>query len=181
MINLLPSEQKERLGMEKINKLVIIHWILIFFFLMCFISVLFAVRVYFKAQATAQESAVITEKSASDIQEVASFKETAKVLNQKIGEQIDFFKNKIYFSDILEKISSQLPPNVRLTNISVNLSEKDEIIKCSIAGFALIREDLVALNENLGKESSFFDLSFPASNWVKAENISFTVSFNIKK
>lgn len=179
MINLIPPKEKERIKMEKINKVIIIHWFLIFFFILCFILVLFSIRIYFKSQALAQNAMVLNAKSNSEAQKVKQFKEEMQTANNKIEEQNNFQKNKIYLSNIIEKIAGILPQNIKLNNISAVLDDQ-KIIKASVSGFAQSREDLVALKDKLEKESAISEIYFPPTNWVKAKNIDFFANFNIK-
>jgi Tfp pilus assembly protein PilN len=179
MINLIPPKEKEKILMERINKVVIIHWFLIFFFILCFILVLFSVKIYFKSQALAQNSMVLNAKNNQETQKIIQFKEKMQTANDEIKEQNNFQKNKIYFSNIIEKIAGILPGNIKLNNISAVLDDK-KIIKVSVSGFAQSREDLVALKDKLSQESAISEIKFPTSNWVEANNINFSASFNIK-
>jgi hypothetical protein len=179
MINLIPPKEKERILVERINKVVVIHWFLIFFFILCFILVLFSIKIYFKSQALSQDSMISVVKSQQELERVEWFKEEMRVINEKIKNQNNYLKNRIYFSNIIERIAKALPENLKLNTFSTTLNEKG-VVKVFVSGFALQREDLVALKERLEKEESISEVSFPASNWVKESNINFSATFNVK-
>lgn len=176
MINLLSPEEKEKLLMEKINKIILIHWFLIFFFLICFVAVLFSIKVYFKSQANLYENTFFSLKNESEIKKIEEFRQYVKRMNIKISGSNEFYKNKIYFSDMLEKISQTLPENIFLNNLSINSD-----LAVFLSGFSLKVEDLLALKDNLKEEEGFSNIYFPPANWVKPENINFSASFSITK
>ncbi len=179
MINLVPPKEKERILMERMNKVIIIHWFLIFFFIVCLILVLFSIRIYFKSQTLAQDSVISGAKSGQEQERVGRFKKEMNIVNEKIGEQNNYLKNRIYFSSIIERIAETLPEKLKLNTLSAAL-DSEKKIKVFVSGFALEREDLVVFKEELEKEESISEISFPASNWVKASNINFSATFNIK-
>jgi hypothetical protein len=180
MINLIPPKEKERILMERINKVIIIHWFLIFFFIICFVLVLFSIKIYFKSQALTQDSVVSSAKSGQEQERVGRFKEEMRITNEKINEQNNYLKNRIYFSSIIERIAGVLPEKLKLSTLSAVLDSEKKIIKVFVSGFVLEREDLVVFKEKLEKEESISEISFPASNWVRASNINFSATFNIK-
>lgn len=175
MINLLPYQEKGKNFSKKTTKVAVICGFLFFFFLICFILVLFSVKLYFESRAIAEEAAVSDLKKNSATEEINKFRSDINFLNGEVRNQNEFQKNKVYFSDILEKISSLMAQNIYLNNISINLNS------VSLSGFAPAREDLLSFKDNLEKESSFENISFPPSDWVKAKDIDFSVTFNLKK
>lgn len=181
MINFLPPKEKARISMEKINKIAIIYWFLIFFFLLCFILTLFSIRGYFKSQAIAQVAKVEEIKRQLEAEKIKEIKNALEFANQEIANQNEFFKDYFYFSEILEMISYILPKNIRLEGVRIDFSDNNKDPDIFISGFSLKRSDLITLKENLEKEKLFLDVAFPPSNWVKAENINFSVSFKAKK
>jgi hypothetical protein len=179
MINLLPPKEKEIIKSEKIRKIIIILWVLFFSFLLCFSLVLYSVKTYLASQAVVQEQGLINIRGESEIKKVEDFNKEVESANKTMTELSSFFKNKIYFFELVENISSTIPFGIYLSNLSANLSDSGEI-KVSLVGFSPTRDLLLNFKENLEKESHLSDIFMPPSNWTKPLNINFSISFSIK-
>jgi hypothetical protein len=108
--------------------------------------------------------------------------EANKILSKVSG----FYGRKIYFSDVIEKISKVMPGGIYLNNLSMIFDKGDDksngpFFKISLTGFVAKRDTLFELKKNLEADSYFQNVDFPTSNWIKPEDISFFISFNIKK
>ena len=89
-----------------------------------------------------------------------------------------FYEKQVNLTEILEEISSALPAEIYLTNLSI--TTQDEELNCVLSGFAPTRERLLDFKDNLEKEVRFEEILFPPSNWEKRTDINFTVSFKVK-
>lgn len=181
MINLLPSEEKEKLYLEIIKREVIILWLLVLFFLFCLLLILFSVKIYSQSQIQSQKVLLLAVKKELEQSEIAELEAKVNSANLIFTKLNSFYQKKIHFSEILEKISEILPQGVSLTNLSSQLSSTGEenVIKVSLSGFSLTRENLFEFKQNLEKEPGFKEISFPPANWVKPLNIDFSASFTI--
>jgi len=173
MINLLPPAEKENLESDKIKKAVIIFWIILLFAAFCLFSILFSIKTYLKSQARQDPEAFNREQ----IARIEEFKASSNFANQSIENLNKFYKGKIYFSDILAKVFSMLPEQVYLDEISAELGENK--ISVSVSGYSPDRPTLLLLKENLEKDSSFGEIYFSPSNWIKPQNINFSVVFAV--
>ncbi len=183
MINLLPPEEKEKLLLEKKKILITIFLILVLYFLFCLIFILFSVKAYSETQLEFQKALLLkTEKGLGD-SEIKNFQEKIDKTNSTLTKIDSFYQQQIYFSEILERISKILPPEIYLTNFSAVFytKEKEETgIKFSLSGFAPARETLIEFRKNLEKEEDFKEIYFPPTNWVKPIDIDFSLSFKIE-
>ena len=193
MINLLPPEEKEKLFSEKKKRMVIILWFLVLFFIICLILVLLSIRIYLRAQVKFQEAFLSEIKQESGRAEIKEFQERVNLINSELTKLNSFYQKKIYFSEIIERISKTLPQKTYLNNLSVVFSpakktkeeeeKKEKIeeakIKVSLSGFASTREFLFEFKRELEKEQDFKKVSFPPANWVKANDIDFFITFEI--
>lgn len=180
MINLLPPKEKEVLLMEKNKKVAIILCSLPLFFLVCLILILFSIKVYLGGQIDVQKSSLAKSQKEFLESEAQEFQEEIKLANSKFKELSSFYKKKIYFFEILEKISKTVPDTFYLTNLSLSFSKEKDIM-ISLSGFAPLREELLGFKKNLEDHEDFKDISFPPANWVEAKNISFYVTFKIDR
>lgn len=184
MINLLPPKEKELFLLEIKKRMFLILWFLFLSSLACFILILFLINSYLVGQL---ESERITLEKSRDLQKQSEFEDLEKKLDSfnKTLEKLDsFYSQRVYFSDVIAKISSLLPEESYLDGIFLNSSkEKDgkKITQVSLSGFILNRESLFDFKKTLEKEKDIKEISFPASNWIKPVDINFQVTFKISK
>lgn len=179
MINLLPPREKEIILTEKKKRMAIIICFLILFFFLCLILISVSIRIYLQGYIESEKSFLAESEKEFSQSESQSLQEKIKSVNSLINALNSYYSQKIYFSELMERILGTLPKNLYLTNLSLVLSEEREI-NVSLSGFAPLRDDLFGFKENLEAEENFKDISFPPANWVKAQNIDFYVTFKIK-
>lgn len=180
MINLLPPIEKEKLFLEKKKRMVIILWFLVLFFVICLILILFSIKIYLQSQVKTQKTLLSQAQTESNRTEINEFREKVHLINSKLNQLDSFYQNKIYFSDILERISQTLSSDAYLNNLSLEKGTENKI-KVIVSGFSPTREILFEFKKNLEKEPGITGVSFPSANWVKATNIDFFVTFEISQ
>jgi len=173
MINLLSATEKEKLLLERNKRMAIILWFLLLFFLACSILILFSIKIYIQSQVKSQQYLLTEIKKEKNQSEIEDFKEEINSINLSLTKLNSFYQDRIYLSDILEKISETLPKELYLTNLSLIFPY------VSLSGFAPTTETLLEFRENLEKEPGFKEISFPRANWVDLTNIDFFVTFII--
>lgn len=192
MINLLPQQDKDRLSAERKRRAAIIIYSLLVFFIICLVFIFNVLRIYIDTQILSKQALLIESEKQFLQSETQGMQDKIKLANSSFSQLDIFYQRKVYFSQILEKISNILPKNCRLFNISINFDvkeKKEELedgtekieaerkILGSLSGFAPLREDLLNFKEGLEKEEYFKNVSFPASNWISKENINFFINF----
>ena len=192
MINLLPSIEKKNLSIEKNKRITIVLWFLIFFFIICLILILFTIRIYIKSQVKTQESLLSSRMDEEKQEKVDNYRNEIKIINSKINKIQFYYENEVLFSDLIEKVSTTLPEEIYLEEVSMvsrveeasKSKEERSFILVSLRGFAPIRESLLDFKNNLeqlGKDESFVNISFPPSNWLKKFNIEFSMSLEVNQ
>jgi len=177
MINLLPPEEKKELLWEQKRRIIIILCFLLLFFLICLTLILFSAEIYLKTQVDIQKTFLAEVQKEYNQPEIQSLQEQIKATNSILTKLSSFYQKKIYFTEVLERISKTLPEGTYLTNLSTVFSSN--ILKVSLSGFVPTRETLFEFKKNLEKEESFKEIFFPSANWVKPANIDFFISFEI--
>lgn len=180
MINLLPPQQKEELRQEENFKLTLIIGILFLVFLIYLSLILVAIKFYIGGEVKAENILFLQREKEINAPQMQTLQKNLTASNQTINQLNDFYQNQFFFSNVLEKISKTVPPDVYLTNLSVNPAAGSWKLSCNLAGFSSTRENLLQFKDNLESESTFGEFSFPPANWVKPADINFTVSFKIK-
>jgi hypothetical protein len=178
MINLLPTKEKEVLLAELRKRMIIILCFLFLFFLVCLVLISFSIRIYLGGQIESQKTFLAESEKEFVESESQELQEKIKSANQRFKELSSFYKGKVYFFEISEKIAKTLPNTFYLTDFSLKLLQEKEVM-VSLSGFAPLREDLFEFKKNLEQEENFKEVSFPPANWVKAKDINFHVTFKI--
>lgn len=188
MINLLPTKEKEIFSRKQKKKVILTLWFLILFFIICLSLILFLVRIYLNDRIGAQRAFLIENEEKFSQSEAQEIQDKINLSNLVFIELRSFYKEKVYFSKLLEKISEKMPDSFYLTNISFIFFEEEgeeeekkieKKVTISISGFAPYREDLLMFKKNLEGEEDFRDIYFPPSNWVKPSSVDFNITFNI--
>lgn len=184
MINLLPPQQKEELLREEQLKLIMILGILVLFFFISLALVLFSIKILIQAEVGTQ-NAYFNEKE----MEIDSL--NAKELGAKIKEYNSFLSQLVFFyqnhrdsTEILEKISPNLPKGVYLNSLNVKFStsEKEKYLaEVSLTGYSPTQEILLEFKESLERTDDFEEVRFPLEIWVKPVDINFSANFKIAK
>jgi len=186
MINLLPPEEKERNIAGKKRKVLIIFWFYGFFFLCVFSMVLFFLNSYIKNDIEISKIMLQSAEKGFEGEGIKDIQVKISEANKILLNVNGFYKKKIYFSDVIDKISKVVPGGIYLNNLSAVFDKGDDkgsgpFFKFSLSGFVPKRDTLFELKKNLEADSYFQNIDFPTSNWVKPEDINFFISFNIKK
>jgi len=181
MINLLPPLEKEKLLLERKRKLIIILWIFVLSFVFYFILILLPIKFYIQGQVEYQRIILQEVKKEFEQSGVQDLQEKIDSANLALTKLDNFYQNKIYLVEILEKISGALPQETYITDLSAILFETDEELelRVSLSGFAPTREILFNLKKNLEEEKDFKKVHFPPTNWVEPFDIDFLVNFEV--
>lgn len=183
MINLLPPKEKDRIILKEKERLAVIMGFLVLYFIICFLLIILSINFLLDGKLSQQKYSLenlrhsLKESETEDIQKgFNSFNESVDKLNL-------FYNQKVYFYNVLLKISDIIPKDAVLDNVSLNIivQEQNSKVLASLSGFIKSRESLFEFKESLEKEQLIKNVSFPPSNWVSQENINFFVSFVILK
>jgi len=191
MINLLPPEIKRKNLLEKRKTIVSANLILFLLFSVLLLSTVFSINFYLQIQTNRLKTQLANNEQTLERSENKEILDKIDLFNLSFEKLNAFYGQRIYISEILEKISQVFPDNVYLTNLSISpdavLEDEGDGLKrligfkISIAGFSPTREEVIQLKENMEKEKSFKEVFFPLSNWVKSTDVSFSLSFKIVK
>lgn len=180
MINLLPPEEKFQLLFLRKKKTAAIIWIFVIVFLLSLSFALYSVNSYLKIKISTYNFLLQEEEGASLQAELKTMDQKISEANNLLKQVMDFYQKKPYLSDILAQVSSSIPEDTFLTSLSISYAPDDGLFDVSLAGFSPDRDHLFLLKKNLEKNSRFQEIYFPPSNWVKAKDINFLVTFQIQ-
>lgn len=176
MINLLPPKEKEILLSEINKKLIVVLGIAVLVFLIFLSLVFFFLRYYFLQELFFQKEELSAAEKKYENSDIVRLGQVIGEYNADLAEINDFYKNKIYFSNLLKEISEiQEPEGLRLTRI---ISEKGS--KTSVFGESKNRDALLAFKENLEKSEKIIEVEFSPNSWIKAKDVEFQFVFTVK-
>ena len=177
MINLLPSQEKEELRKEEQFKVILILGIIIIASLVYFSLILCSINIFLSGELKSQEIIYTQREKELKNPQIQAFQTNLADFNKKISQLDSFYQDQFAFTEILEKISGMIPPEISFLSLSLSLKEKTA--ECSFSGFSPSRDILVQFKDILEKEESFTEIYFPPTCWIKPEDINFTINFNI--
>jgi len=167
MINLLPAKYKKELAAEKKSKIFLDCIVFIACYLFFVFVSIFLLQCYFSVEYGFQKG--ILSALGEKAPEVSSAEKKIKGINAK-AEKVDYFdKKKISQKELLREIAAVLPNKMYLTEL--RSIKKDNFLEIKISGYAADDQALFELKENLEKDKSFFDISFPVSSWTQLKDI----------
>jgi len=175
LTNLLPPKNKTELFEEKVKNLIMILGILILLFLFSLTLILFGVQNYISGKVDLEKITMDLEKKKVEESETQNLRAKIISLNKTLSQLNSFYQGQNKLTEVFNKISEILPPQMYLTNFSYQV----ETHQISLSGFSPTQEILAQFKKNLEKE--FSDIYFPLQNWIKLTDIDFQTSFKIKK
>lgn len=176
MINLLPSQEKKELEMEKKGRLTLVLGIILLISFLCLSLILFSIKIYISSKLESQKVLFKIEEERFKASEIQDLREKIVRANQDLSKLDSFYRGRADLTKILEKVSVLLPPGVYLNSFTW----QKETLQIGLSGFVSLRDDLFELKKNLEKEKDFSEIYFPASNWVKPKDINFSVTLKVK-
>ena len=178
MINLLPPDEKKRIAEEKRKKLTAIIWFLILFFILIFVLILYSLDFYISGEIDTQKTLMNMNEKTLEESGFKDFQQEMIESNSTFKKLSGFYKKRYSLIKVIDEISGTLPNGIYLDNLNIDVLE--DHFKVNISGFSLEREILFNFRKKI-EEAGFNDINFPASNWVKSNNINFSAAFTILK
>lgn len=176
MINLLPSQYKEELLIDKTRRLVTILGVLLFISLLSLVLILFSIRIYFFGELQGQQTLLEIEKEKFEVKEVKNLEDGVGVFNQKIFLLDELYNQQISLTAVFNKVIAIVPQEIYLTNLSYSKNTPQIVL----SGVAPSRDTLFQFKRNLEKD--FQDVYFPPGSWILSTDIEFSgVSFKINQ
>lgn len=182
MTNLLPPEEKKELFLKNKQTLVLILGTAVLISLLCLILVLFSVKFYILAELISQKHLLAQAEKNYKTAQFTNFKNAVLKYNNILVKINAFYRDEIYFSEILEVISNiSRPEGVYLTDIYLNRDEENKRIKAIAAGVSDLRENLLIFKKNVEENKEIENPYFSPESWTNSENVKFHLNFELSK
>ncbi len=179
MINLLPPKEKTELLLEQKKRLIIILGGIVLISLICLILVFLSIKFYLIGAVESQKIILEQVEKKQKMPDFSFFINIIKNYNELLKNIASFQEKEIYFNKALKTISQiPKPERLYLTNMSLEKDENNNRIKIAADGVSDTRENLLVFEKNL-KEAKIKNLYFSPKSWISAENVIFSLTFEV--
>jgi Tfp pilus assembly protein PilN len=176
MINLLPPQEKQKIIWEKKIKMASIIGILSIFCLLVLWLSFLALQININFQREAER--FLAEAEEIKISQINQVKKKIQTINRTLENINKIYKDQVFASEILIKLSSLLPEDAYLENF---IFEKKEANQISLIGKVRTLASLNQLREDLRKDPAFSNVQFSISSYVPLKEIEFKAKFIYQK
>ena len=175
LLNLLPEDKKAHLK-ERVRSRFVFSQMLMFLFFQGFYVFVLAGSFFILEhhELTFQDTTHKLESNDSR-KNLLEIDKRFQEVNKKVEVVALLNQSHFHFTTLLTKLEQVLPSGVVLSGVAT----KDYSI--SISGKADNRSDIVLLEKNLNGESCFSSVDIPGATWLSPRDISFQISFLVKK
>ena len=174
MINLLPPQEKRRLAQEEIQRMIIIWGFVIAAFLASFTMAILFTATQVNWRVDVQELLLDGLRKELEDSSTAKLRKELVDANRLLSDAEPLLDGG-RVSGIFDLIAVHLPQGVYITGLSYS----DSPGTLNLEGFSPTRNALLAFKSSLEEDSFFSVVEFPASNWIKPEDINFRVNLTI--
>jgi hypothetical protein len=181
MINLLPFEEKNRLILQKKEKMSIVIGLAVLISLICMILILLSIKFYIMSEADYQKSLLLQAEQQNQNKDGEILSGLTRLYNANLAQLASFYKKEIYFSSAVEIITNvEKPDGVKMLNFSIDRLPSGKI-QMSVAGASDTRDNLLIFKQNIENEKKISDPKFSAESWISPKNANFSLTFQINE
>ena len=178
MLNLLIREDRYKIRREYLFRYANVFLIFLFILSLFLIILLFSLLRFSNTEFSVYEKQN-QELESSEL--VQSKKEYLSFLSQAEEKTKIFSKNKNYPMSYIKLVEDNLVDGLRITSFETGFDSVDDktgekIIYMNIKGVSLRRDNLLSFTKKLEQEELISEVSVPFSNFVKEENLDFTIN-----
>jgi len=114
------------------------------------------------------------EQNQDKYKQLGMFQDSFKKTNELVSSSLSYQKKHLHWLAMLDEISSTIPENVFLSNITT------QDLHLIMVGKAKSRESLLKFQSQLQQSACFKDVNVPLSDMVQKSDIDFQIDFNVK-
>ena len=177
MINLLPKQQKKELADEFRLRLALATLVLCFITLL--LAALFLAPLFFvaKKHEVQLEQELVTTREFTKNEITTQAKEIIKNVKIKTKDIGEYEKSFLVTERVLDAVLAHVNGAVSIRTISY--MSKDGKNGVSLTGIAPSREVLKDFVYRLGADTKLQNVTIPLSNYLKGQNLQFTITFYV--
>lgn len=172
MLNLLPLKQKKELRLDLLNQVITIFGIAVISAILIWALLLLVAQEFLNISLEKMDSDLLSQQAKKETKEIDDLEGKIKNLNKDLLFLDKIQKEQNRFSLFLENLAKDVPLDIQIKNLSIDKSKQ-----VNLRGFALTREALLTFESTLENVSYVSNLDIPLSNFTKAADIDFNLSF----
>lgn len=177
MLNLLIRKDRYKIRREYLFRYANIVLILIFILSLSVLVLLYSLLSFSNTEFSVYEKQN-QELESSEL--VQSKKEYVSLLSAAENKTEVFSKNKNYPTYYIKIVEDSLVSGVSISSFeskfdSVDEKTEEKIISMNVKGISLRRDNLLSFTKELEQSDLISEVSVPFSNFVKEENLAFTI------
>jgi len=179
MLNFLPQNNKKKIILEYLSRILIMLLIFLFFAVVLLIS-LFIPSIIFSKYKNQTVKNQLESIKITNINENQDPIELIKKINTMIGILSGGNTVSLLMSNTIQKIISLKNKDIEILSISIsdNSTSSEKII---INGIAKTRDGLTLFDKDLKNDGLFYSVDLPISNLIKNTNAQFTITLIYNK
>lgn len=174
-LDLLPKQRKMEIRRKKIFRMILRAEFLLLLPILLFIIVLLNIFYLVSVERSALASAHLTAKSQEKYQELSSYEEKFKTVNENSSLLLKLESGHLHWVWVLEKMNKIMPEGIVIGDLST------KNYRIFLLGTAKNRDLLLKFKDELEKDQCFENINVPLSNLVVKENVDFQMDFSVKR
>ena len=176
-LNLLPSEDKKRIGRQRFTRFFIYVNVNIAIFLIIGIVLLLPTYFFLFFQNRGAQEFLAMQQQTTKTEQARELETRIQQTNATLERlQTKYNLAQYSLSESLANIVAKAPIGITLTFLSF----EKETNHVALRGHALTRGDLLQFISIIREHPSFHDVESPVENILRDKNISFTLSFTVR-
>lgn len=190
IINLISDTDKDNYKWWRVS-----YFIMYGFFWTIFVQIVliiaFIVSIeYLKIEKDVTNERLLYIKNQEDTKQVVVVENQILDMVKKINELEKVSHKTLHWSRIIKEVDVLMTENMKIVTLSSQVvpikdgdskKNESEVIKITLNGKALYRDDLVKFEERFKKSELFFGLEGVNANYVQSRNVDFVYYFYINK
>ena len=179
MINLLPPEEKQKLLLEKKEKLSLVLWLTVLVFLICLILILLSIKFYILAESDGSEYSLDQIKKQTQSPAFIDLNSAVQKYNKILSRVDSFYAQEIYFNKVLDAITKvPSPAGLYLTNFALTRDDKGLVV-AGVSGISNTRDNLIIFKQSIESDAYIKDSYFSPESWISPQNAKFSLTFKV--
>lgn len=176
-LNLLPPDEKENLRRRRAAHFVFSYCLVLTVLFVVFIIILWLLTLALRWNLSVTEKRLESERELARVQQVENLEQKIAFANEIFSSAVSIEKERTAVVSRIADLLSTIPSGVTLKTLGFDAAKGI----FNLEGEAVAREDFIDF-ENIIKQSNLYEnLDSPISNILKQTNLSFRISFSLKK
>lgn len=174
-LDLLPKERKDELKRGKFFREILREEFLFFLPIVVFVIILLNIYYLLSIQHNASVAAKSQTESQDKYQEINSYEEKFKNVNENAAKLIKIQQGHLYWAGVFNKFGEAMPDGISISDFS---TKNYDIF---LVGKAKNRDTLLNFKNRLEADKCFININVPLSNLVVRNDVDFQIDLKVSE